>query len=34
VSAALAVTGRGSAVLSFTEPVTTALVPDVRPGLL
>lgn len=34
VSAALVVTGRGSAVLPFTEPVTTALVPDVRPGLL
>lgn len=34
VSAALVVAGRGTAVLPFTEPVTTSLVPDVRPGLL
>jgi hypothetical protein len=34
VSAALLVSGQGTAVLPFAEPVTTALVPDVRPGLL
>jgi hypothetical protein len=33
VSAALVVTGPGTAVLPFAEPVTTSLVPDVRPGL-